>query len=69
MDTQLLEVLPSADAVMVGFNVKRPVPGGFARERTVYQVLRIRDRRVIDVRGYVWESGGSGGAGWNRRRA
>jgi glyoxalase/bleomycin resistance protein/dioxygenase superfamily protein len=52
METEILEVVPARDAVLLGLNVKRPVHGGFARERTIYQVLKVRDRRVVDIRGY-----------------
>jgi len=52
MQTELLDVIPGADAVVVGFNVKRPVQGGFTREHTVYQVLKVRHRHIVDIRGY-----------------
>ena len=52
MQTELLEVIPGADAVVVGLNVKRPVQGGFAREHSVYQVLKVRHRHIVDIRGY-----------------
>jgi catechol 2,3-dioxygenase-like lactoylglutathione lyase family enzyme/ketosteroid isomerase-like protein len=52
MQTHLIEVVPGPDAVLVALNVRRPVTGGFARERTVYQVLKIRNQHVVDIRGY-----------------
>jgi ketosteroid isomerase-like protein len=54
METQVLEIVAIADAVMVGFNVKWPIRGGFAREDTVYQVLKVHHEHVIDIRGYEW---------------
>ena len=52
METQLFEVTPGAGAVLVGLDVKRPVQGGFAREQPVYQVLKLGDQRIVDIRGY-----------------
>jgi hypothetical protein len=52
MRTQVLEVVPGAEAVLVGFDVKWPVSEGFTRQRTVYQVMKVRDRHVVDIRGY-----------------
>jgi len=52
VETEIIEVVPARDAVLLGLNVKRPVPGGFARQRTMYQVLKVRGGRVVDIRGY-----------------
>lgn len=52
LQIQLVEVVPGDDAVLVGFTVRRPVRGGFAREHTVYQVLKVRESKVTDIRGY-----------------
>lgn len=52
MQTRLLEVVPGHDGVLVGVNVKWPAQGGFAREQTRYQVLKIRNSQIVDIRGY-----------------
>lgn len=52
MQTKVLEVVPGADAVLVSIDVKWPVSEGFARQRMVYQVMKVHDQRVVDIRGY-----------------
>src|SRR5258708_6774887 len=52
LETQVIEVVPCEGAVLLGLRVKRPVPGGFAREQSVYQVLSVSNQRVVDIRGY-----------------
>jgi ketosteroid isomerase-like protein len=52
MQTQLLEVVPGDSTLLVGFNVKSPVEGGFLRGQTRYQVLRVRNSQIVDIRGY-----------------
>ena len=52
MVTEVLEVVPANDAVLLALNVKHAATGGFSRERTVYQVLKVRGDRVTDIRGY-----------------
>jgi hypothetical protein len=52
MQTQVLEVVPGTEAVLVGLDVKWPVSEGFARRRTIYQVMKVRDGHVVDIRGY-----------------
>ena len=63
LQTQLIEVVPGDDAVLVGFNVKRPVTGGFAREHVVYQVLKLRNQLVVDIRGYGDRASAAAAAG------
>jgi hypothetical protein len=63
MQRRLLEVVPGADAILVGFNVKRPVQGGFAREHPVYQVLTVRNQHVVDIRGYASRAEAAAAAG------
>ena len=64
MHTQLIEVVAAGtDAVLVGFNVKRPVEGGFARENVVYQVLKLRNQQVVDIRGYGNRAAAAAAAG------
>src|SRR5579859_6871228 len=52
LDTTVLEVQPGNDAILVGLSVRRPSRGGYSRESTVHQVLKVRDQRVVDIRGY-----------------
>jgi hypothetical protein len=52
MRTTLLDVTPGTDAVLLALHVTWPVAEGFARERTVYQVLKVRDQHIVDIRGY-----------------
>jgi len=52
LETQVIEVVPCRGAVLLGLRVKRPVPGGFAREHIVYQVMSVSNQRVVDIRGY-----------------
>jgi ketosteroid isomerase-like protein len=53
MQTQLLEVVPGDGTLLVGVNVKWPVPGGFAREQTRYQVLKVQSSKIVEIRGYA----------------
>jgi uncharacterized glyoxalase superfamily protein PhnB/ketosteroid isomerase-like protein len=71
VDTQLLEAVAAPDAVIVGFNVTRPVRGGYARGRTVYQVLKVRNQQVTDIRGFASraEAETQAGIGGSRERA
>jgi ketosteroid isomerase-like protein/catechol 2,3-dioxygenase-like lactoylglutathione lyase family enzyme len=52
VEIQVLEVTPGHDGVVAGFHVKRPVRDGFAREHTVYQVLEVRDDRIVTITPY-----------------
>jgi ketosteroid isomerase-like protein/uncharacterized glyoxalase superfamily protein PhnB len=52
VETGVIEVVPGHQAVLLGLTVKRPVGGDFSREHNVYQVLSLRDGRVVDIRGY-----------------
>jgi len=52
VETSVLEVAPGDEAVLLGLRMRRPVRGGFSREHDVYQVLRLRNQRVVDIRGY-----------------
>ena len=52
LETRVLEVVSGDEAVLLGLGVKRPVRGGFGQERPVYQVLKLRNQRVVDIRGY-----------------
>jgi uncharacterized glyoxalase superfamily protein PhnB len=38
--------------VLVGFTVKQPTRGGSARDRSVYQVLGLRDGLIVEIAGY-----------------
>jgi hypothetical protein len=53
LETRVLEVVPGDEAVLLGLRVKRPVRGGFGHERTVSQVLTLRNQRVVDIRGHA----------------
>lgn len=53
LQRRLLEVTPGEDAVLLGVRATRPVSGGFGREHDVYQVLRVRNQRIVDIRGYA----------------
>jgi ketosteroid isomerase-like protein len=52
LETTVLEVVPGKEAILVGLSLKRPLPGGYGREHTVHQVLKVRDQRVVDIRGF-----------------
>lgn len=52
MQAQVLEVVPAHRALLVGFDAQRPGPAGSGRRHTVYQVLRLRESRIVDIRGY-----------------
>ncbi len=47
-----IEVVPGDDALLVVLDVSRPTSGGFARGSTVYQVMRLQDGLIVDIRGY-----------------
>jgi ketosteroid isomerase-like protein len=50
LQTRLLEIVTRDDMVLLGLMVKRA--NGAAREEAVYQILRVRDGEVVDIRGY-----------------
>lgn len=52
LEVQVLEVTPGHDGVVAGLHVKHPMRDGFARESDVYQVLELRDDRIITITGY-----------------
>src|ERR1700730_15214269 len=52
LETQVIEIVPCRGAVLLGLRVKCRVPGGFAREHIVYQVMSVSNQRVVDIRGY-----------------
>jgi len=52
LQTRLLEVVAGDDAVLAGFKVRRPGSQAQAPEETVYQVLRVRNGQVVDIRGF-----------------
>ena len=51
VETQVNEVVPGDEAILLGLQVKRPVQGGYGRERSIHQVLSVRDRLMVDIRG------------------
>jgi hypothetical protein len=52
IETTLVEFSPGDTAVLVGFTVKDASHSGSTHERSVYQVLGLRDRLIIDISGY-----------------
>ena len=52
VETQVLEVTPGHDGIVAGFHVKQPVRDGFAREFSVYQVLEVRNDRIVTISGH-----------------
>lgn len=52
METSVLEVTATDDAALVGFNVSEPTSEGTRRQRTVFQVMTLRDGRIADIRGF-----------------
>ena len=52
IETTLAECSPGDSAVLVGFTVREPSRSGSTRERSVYQVLGLRDGRIVDISGY-----------------
>ena len=48
LKTQVLEVTPGEDAILVGLCVRRPQ----SADQTVYQVLGLRNGMVADIRGF-----------------
>ena len=63
MQAEVVEATPGTDAVLLGLRVRHPVPGGFARERSLYQVLRLRDGLITDIRGYPSRAAAAAEAG------
>jgi catechol 2,3-dioxygenase-like lactoylglutathione lyase family enzyme len=47
----LIEVVPGEDALLVVLDVSRPARDGHARGTTVYQVMRLHDGLIVDIRG------------------
>jgi hypothetical protein len=47
---RVIELVPGAEGVLLGLSVIRPGQGH--RERTRYQALKVRDERVVEIRGY-----------------
>jgi hypothetical protein len=52
IETTLTECSPGDNAVLVGFTVKEPSHSGSMRERSAYQVLRLRHGLIVDISGY-----------------
>src|SRR5438067_11480551 len=52
MQTRVLEAVPAANSVLVGFSIANRQPDGSHRQRTVFQVMTVRDGRVSEIRGY-----------------
>jgi ketosteroid isomerase-like protein len=50
---RIVEVVAGADAFLVELYVSRPQGTAHQRERSVYQVLTVRDGLVTDIRGYL----------------
>ncbi len=48
----LVEIAPGADALLVVLDVSRPAQQGFAGGGTVYQVMRLHEHLIVDIRGY-----------------
>ena len=63
VETHVTEVVPGDESILVGLRVKRPVRDGFSREHSVYQVLKVRNGLVVDIRGYPSRSAAAGRAG------
>jgi hypothetical protein len=52
VETHVLAVLPGDESILLGLSVKRAVGNEFSHERSIYQVLRIRNHLLVDIRGY-----------------
>ncbi len=52
MQSTLRECSAGDNAVLVGFNVSEPSHEGATRERSVFQVLRLREGLIVDIAGY-----------------
>ena len=52
IETTLTECSPGENAVLVAFTVKEKSRPGSTRERSVYQVLGLRDGLTVDISGY-----------------
>jgi predicted enzyme related to lactoylglutathione lyase/ketosteroid isomerase-like protein len=50
--TDLLEASPGEDAVLLGTRMRWRLGQGSSRVRDVYQVLKLRDGLIVDIRGY-----------------
>lgn len=59
LQTQLLEIVAGEDTLLAGFKVTRPG----SVEETVYQVLRVRNGQVVDIRGYPTRAAAAAQAG------
>src|SRR5947209_20612548 len=52
MQTRVLEAVPAANSVLVGFSISQSSLDGSHRQQTVFQVMTDRDGRVSEIRGY-----------------
>jgi uncharacterized glyoxalase superfamily protein PhnB len=69
VETDVVEAVPGLGSVMLGLRVRRGVGEGFTRERSVYQVLKVRNGLVIDIRGYGSRSDAAAAAGITAQEA
>jgi ketosteroid isomerase-like protein len=51
VETEVIEVVPGVESVLVGLRVTHPASGGSRRERSVHQLMALRDGLIVDIRG------------------
>ncbi|HEY1298315.1 MAG TPA: VOC family protein [Chloroflexota bacterium] len=54
LQTSVLEVTPGEHGILVALKVRQPAHAGHDHDHewTVYQTLKVRDQRVVDIRGW-----------------
>ena len=52
LQTEVIEVVPGVESVLVSLRVSRPEADGSRQVRNVYQVMRLRNGLIADIRAY-----------------
>ena len=66
-EVQVIECVPGAQSVLLGLRVRRPAANGYSRERTVHQVLTVRDGLIAEIRAYPDRGAAAAQAGLGER--
>jgi ketosteroid isomerase-like protein len=67
LESEVIEVVPGGESVLVGLRVSRPEADGSRRVSTVHQVMRLHNGLIADILGYPSREAAAAQAGINAR--